>query len=186
MNIITMNIITRQQYFKNLNAYRDLSKEEKEKVKHPHQEYYAQFVTDEIKNLVKNKFGIRNLVNAHKVDPNFNNIPLKRWDSFGYLMEYLDRDLIKATGQGYSNAGACCVLKEAALQLVKQSYVDWDEAMKYLALSDDKPFIYKGYWGIKNFHGSWRIDPIYESKEYAIAEYYELYVGGSQNLPTVK
>ena len=140
-------MITRQEYLKNTKL---------------HNEYYAQFVNDKIRNLVENKFGIRNLVNAHLEDPDFNNIPLKKWDSFGYLEHYLDKDLIKETRQGYSNAGAVCILKEAARQLVKQSYVDWDEAMKYLALSDDKPFIYKGYWGIKNFHGSWRIDPIYE------------------------
>lgn len=113
-------MITRQQYFENLNAYRDLSEQEKEVTEHPHQQYYGQFVTNEIKDLVKNKFGIEKLVNAYDVDPNFNNIPLRHWDSLGYLERHLDRNLIKETRQGYSNAGATCVLKEAARQLVEE------------------------------------------------------------------
>ena len=178
-------MITRQQYFENLNAYRELSDAAKKLTQHPHQQYYAQFVTDEIKSLVKRKFGVRKLVDAYTVDHHFNNIPLKKWDSLGYLIEYLDRKLIKETGQGYSNAGATCILKEAARQLVVESYVDWEEALVYLALSDDKPFVYNGYHGIKNFHGAWKIDPIFPDRESAIAEYYEVFCGGSQNLPTV-
>ena len=123
-------MITRQQYFENLNAYRELSDAAKKLTQHPHQQYYAQFVTDEIKSLVKRKFGVRKLVDAYTVDHHFNNIPLKKWDSLGYLIEYLDRKLIKETGQGYSNAGATCILKEAARQLVVESYVDWQEAEK--------------------------------------------------------
>ena len=178
-------MITRQQYFENLTIYRKLNEEAKALVEQPHQQYYAQFVTEEIKNLVKNKFGIRKLVNAYLKDPVFNNIPLRHWDSFGYLMQYLDRDLIKATGQGYSNSSACCILKEAARQLVEESYIDWGAASEYMALSDDRPFIYESYWGIKNSNSVWRIDPIYPDANSAIAEYYEQFVGGSENLPTI-
>lgn len=113
-------MITRQQYFVNLKVYRYLSDQEKEVTEHPHQQYYGQFVTNEIKDLVKTTFGIKKLVKAYSKDPIFNNIPMKRWDALGYLEHYLDRTLIIATGQGYSNAGAVCVLKEAARQLVEE------------------------------------------------------------------
>ena len=110
-------MITRHQYLQNTKL---------------HNEYYGQFVTDFIKQMVKRRFGIERLVAAYQEDKNLNNIPLVNWDGLGiHLMHpslkneehsspYLDHELIKATGQGYSNAGAVCILKEAARQLISE------------------------------------------------------------------
>lgn len=101
--------ITRQQYLNNTKL---------------HNEYYAQFVTEEIKQLVLRRFGIEKLCAAYEEDTDLNSIPLVNWDGLGiHLMHgsrYLDRQLIKETGQGYSNAGAVCILKEAARQLIQE------------------------------------------------------------------
>ncbi|MDJ0575188.1 MAG: hypothetical protein QNJ65_08480 [Xenococcaceae cyanobacterium MO_234.B1] len=88
-----------------------------------HQKYYAQFVTDEIRAMVLKRFGIEKLCAAYAEDTDLNNIQLVNWDGLGiHLMHnsrYLDCELIKKTGQGYSNAGAVCILKEAARQLIQ-------------------------------------------------------------------
>ena len=97
---ITTMIITRQQYLNSKDP--DI-----------HQKYYSQFVTDEIKNLVKNKFGIRKLVNAYTVDPNFNNIPLKKWDSLLIYQGYINTALLKEVGDYLSLSNVVCICKAA-------------------------------------------------------------------------
>ena len=64
--------------------------------------------------------------------------------------------------------------------------IDWDAACEAMAVEDNKPFTVDGYWGIRNFHGAFKIDPIWETKEYAIIEYYIQYLGGEKNLPVSK
>ena len=102
-------MITRQQYLQNTEL---------------HDQYYAQFVTDRIKQMVLRRFGIERLVAAYREDTDLNNIPLVNWDGLGiHLLHdspFLDHDLIKTTRQGYSNAGAVCILKEAARQLITE------------------------------------------------------------------
>ena len=102
-------MITRQQYLKNTKL---------------HNEYYGQFVTHSIKQIVVERFGIERLVTAYKEDPDLNNISLQSWDGLGiYLLHdspFLNHNLIKETQQGYSNAGAVYILKEAARQLIIQ------------------------------------------------------------------
>ena len=102
-------MITRQQYLQNTNL---------------HNEYYGQFVTNDIRQMVLQRFGIKQLAEVHQEDEDLNNIPLVNWDGLGiYLLHdspFLNHNLIKETQQGYSNAGAVCILKEAARQLIIQ------------------------------------------------------------------
>ena len=114
-------MITRKQYLNNTKL---------------HNEYYAQFVTEELKGLVLRRFssvedesfGIEKLCAAYEEDTDLNNIALVNWDGLGvHLMHdsrYLDQELIKETGQGYSNAGAVSILKEAARQLIEEHLND--------------------------------------------------------------
>ncbi|MDJ0596963.1 MAG: hypothetical protein QNJ72_44560 [Pleurocapsa sp. MO_226.B13] len=124
-----MSIITRQEYLNNPQL---------------HNEYYAQFVTEGIKAMVLRRFGIEKLCAAYEEDTDLNNIALLRrdgalvnWDGLGVHLlhnsRYLDHNLIKATGQGYSNAGACCILKEAARQLIEEHL---DDDIEYLEEDD--------------------------------------------------
>ena len=48
-----------------------------------HQQYHAQFVTEEIKMIVVLNFGLDTLNEAYQEDRIFNTIPLHRWDLLG-------------------------------------------------------------------------------------------------------
>jgi len=86
-----------------------------------HRQYYAQFVTNYIKDTVLNKFGIEKLVKSFNEDKYFNNISLSTWDRINYCVDTNPTlDLLKSLGEGYSLAGAVCILKEAAQQLVEE------------------------------------------------------------------
>jgi len=80
-----------------------------------HAEYYGQFVTQLIKDGLIVRFGEEWLISAYKFDQHFNNIPLNNW---GY---YSNRDKFKEFGDFYSLAGAVCVEKETARQIVFES-----------------------------------------------------------------
>lgn len=51
-----------------------------------HQQYYAQFVTEEIKMIVVLNFGLDTLEEAYQEDKTFNTIPLQRWDLLGIFL----------------------------------------------------------------------------------------------------
>lgn len=83
-----------------------------------HEQYYAQFVTEQVKDLVAQSIGIDRL--KASIAPAFNDIPLLEWDSLVPILEvYHDmRAKKKAHGDTWSIAGGVCILKEAARQLV--------------------------------------------------------------------
>lgn len=88
-----------------------------------HEQYYAQFVTNAIRSLVYNWFGIDQLKEAYKVDINFNSIPLAKWDSFLHSIGKHPYNLgvsMKEVGDYLTLAGQVCIVKEAARQLVNQ------------------------------------------------------------------
>ena len=67
------------------------------------------------------------------------------------------------------------------------SGIDWDAACEAIAVEGNRPFTVDGYWGIKNtLQAVWKIDPIFETKEHAICEYYKQYLGGEESLPVLK
>lgn len=79
-----------------------------------HREYYGQFVTPTIFDMVCRYIGIKRIM-ASKDPENFNDIPLYLWDNLAG--GYLQRDALKEAGDGPSLSSGVCILKEAARQL---------------------------------------------------------------------
>ena len=85
-----------------------------------HKSYYEQFVTEGIKRMVLNCFGIEKLkkhVNSEMGKPGY--ISLSRWDLLagGYTSQ-LCADKLREAGDFPSLAGAVCILKAAARMIV--------------------------------------------------------------------
>lgn len=80
-----------------------------------HRAYYAQFVTDAIRARVLNGIG-EDRIKASE-DPHFNDIPLLRWDSVAANMPASVSAHMKREGDWLTDAGAVCILKEAAQQI---------------------------------------------------------------------
>ena len=80
-----------------------------------HRRYYGQFVSQRTINTVLSVIGKDTLLNSKC--PNFNDIPLNRWDA---IVPYLpgSGDFVKA-GDYYTLAGGVCLAKEAARQWVE-------------------------------------------------------------------
>ena len=57
-----------------------------------YQQYYAQFVTEEIKMIVVLNFGLDTLEEVYQEDKTFNIIPLHSWDSCRTNLGYNVRD----------------------------------------------------------------------------------------------
>lgn len=92
------------------------TREEYMKDKCTHREYYAQFVTDEIKGIVKATIGESRLL-ASK-DEHLNDIPLKQWDNM--YMPALKIHM-ETVGDYLTQAGKVCILKEAARQIIEKT-----------------------------------------------------------------
>ena len=83
-----------------------------------YQEYYDQFVNDDIKKIVLNAFGYEKIKKSYSEDKNLNNIPLQKWDSLGYFLNFCEE--FKKYGDFESLAGKVCILKNAASQIVNE------------------------------------------------------------------
>lgn len=79
-----------------------------------HQEYYAQFVTPEIKVSVIRAIGLKKLMAS--TDPHLNDIPLERWDDISTNAGAK----MKEAGDFLSMAGNVCIAKAAARQIIEQ------------------------------------------------------------------
>ena len=87
-----------------------------------HRQFYGQFVTPEFKQVVSNTFGKEILAQCLEKDQNLNNIPLAIWDGLaGGYESQLYADKLRLVGDGPSLAGAVCILKEAAKQVVEEN-----------------------------------------------------------------
>lgn len=78
-----------------------------------HRQYYSQFVNDNVKLMILDRIGIDKIITSK--DENFNNIPLKIWDSIGLPCGI--SELLKQAGDYFTLAGKVCILKEGARQL---------------------------------------------------------------------
>jgi hypothetical protein len=101
-------LITRSQYTNALPKYGT-----EESLAH-HRAYYAQFVTEETKEIVRRYIG-EDKIRASK-DRHFNDIPLAKWDALacGGLPRAI---AFKDVGDFSSLAGEVCIAKEAAQQI---------------------------------------------------------------------
>jgi hypothetical protein len=88
-----------------------------------HEQYHAQFVTDEVRRIVSTRIGLDRI--RASTDPHFNDIPLVEWDA---IIGFDDRGpsikypfgasaKLKAAGDIISAASLISILKEAARQL---------------------------------------------------------------------
>jgi hypothetical protein len=74
--------------------------------------------------------------------------------------------------------------EEQALELWTAP-IDYGGAKYELELEQDYVFKHyckhdsQYYFGVRNFHGKWKIDPIHNDEETAIYEWFEIYRGGS-------
>ena len=84
-----------------------------------HEEYYDQFVTDGIKNLVLHHFGYKKLNQSYSKDKNLNNIPLQLWDNLAFSLNFNNK--FKELGDFQSLAGKVCILKNAARQIILEN-----------------------------------------------------------------
>lgn len=87
-----------------------------------HRRYYAQFVNNGIFRMVERRFTAERLVRCSD-QANFNTIPLHQWDQLETVVaRMVDRQLMKAAGEGWSLGTAVCILKEAARQVVENHW----------------------------------------------------------------
>lgn len=77
-----------------------------------HDEYYGQFVTQEVFGILLSTFGRDCIVQS--TDPHFNDIPLRIWDSLPGLHSMSD---LKDAGDYLTLAGKVCIYKAAARQI---------------------------------------------------------------------
>lgn len=89
-----------------------------------HDEFYAQFVTLSILELVRSQIGEAKIKKSQ--DPNLNDIPLAHWDTlYSRMLFCLDRKKFKrlsspdapAGVMGWSLSDSICIAKEAARQI---------------------------------------------------------------------
>lgn len=78
-----------------------------------HDDYYNQFVTKEVIEIVKRDLGVDTIKASN--DPHFNDIPLKLWDRYYQLNSFPGiNEKLKQAGDFPSNAGIVCIAKAAA------------------------------------------------------------------------
>jgi len=94
-------MITRKEYMDN---------------KATHRQYFSQFVTDEIKGVVKRTLHLKRLL--HSKDEHLNDIPLVLWDKM-YLPPL--NISMESVGDYLTMAGKVCILKEAAKQIIEEN-----------------------------------------------------------------
>lgn len=95
-----------------------------------HRAYYAQFVTQHVRNLVLARIGMDRLLKSH--DEHLNDIPLALWDSFWVSnaggMHIVPPSsitaLLREAGEGNSASTGTCILKEAARQLIESAILN--------------------------------------------------------------
>jgi len=81
-----------------------------------HREYYAQFVTENMKHRILINLGSPRL-KALKNSSHLNEIPLKTWDTM-YLPPLAVS--MKDAGDSLTMSGKVCILKEAAKQVIEE------------------------------------------------------------------
>ena len=90
-----------------------------------HDEYYAQFVTESVKQLVLTKWSANEIKKSFAVDKNLNNLPLAQWDKLAEILSMnndLMRKLAKANGTGGTSlSDRVCTLKRAAKMIALES-----------------------------------------------------------------
>lgn len=83
-----------------------------------HREYYSQFVTPKVKQLVLRRIGRKELLRS--TDPHLNDIELDRWDRLVCQIDGAAVTLLHEAGDSLSLGAGVCMLKEAARQIIEE------------------------------------------------------------------
>ena len=84
-----------------------------------HREYYGQFVTPSIKQVVLSRIGTKEYIKGKLVDDkNMNNIPLTLWDNLPGPIGI--NKAMKEVGDYFTLSGKVCIYKEAARQITEE------------------------------------------------------------------
>ena len=101
------------------------------------------------------------------------------------IQEFTNQNIIYCvSGLIYELTQKNCLPEEDAIDLWTGP-IDYNAAAYQLEQEGDRTFKHlckddrQYYWGVKSEHSVWRIDPIYNDEEQAIAEWFEIYRGGS-------
>ncbi len=86
-----------------------------------HREYYAQYVTESIRLLVKSRIGLSRLQKS--TDEHLNDIPLDEWDRLAPIINRSANSLLRANGDFPTLNSSICIAKEAARQILESSEV---------------------------------------------------------------
>jgi hypothetical protein len=82
-----------------------------------HKQYYAQFVTENMKNDVIRAIGKDALMNS--TDEHLNDIPLKKWDRLASgVVPFYVNSAMRELGDYPTLGGLVCIAKEAARQVI--------------------------------------------------------------------
>lgn len=84
-----------------------------------HEEYYHQFVTEEIKKMVLRRFSKEELKEAFETDIHLNSIPLIQWDMLAIYLP-IGRKM-QECGDYPTKAGGVCIVKQAAKEIINES-----------------------------------------------------------------
>lgn len=88
-----------------------------------HRDYYAQFVTSGIKEIVRQRIGIKVIKESIKKDENLNVISLAVWDSLAQWFKITPSNIgvqMKESGDFLTLAGSVCIFKEAVRQIAEE------------------------------------------------------------------
>lgn len=83
-----------------------------------HREYYSQFVTPKVKQLVLRYIGRERLLRS--TDPHLNDIKLSKWDCLVHYIDPVAVDLLREAGDFLSLGTGVCILKHAARQIIEE------------------------------------------------------------------
>ena len=87
-----------------------------------HDEYYRQFVTDYMINIVRSTLKSSNLKKCFAEDPYLNNIKLDEWDSLAFYTcasNHTLKELLIKAKDSYSLATGVCIMKQAAKIIIE-------------------------------------------------------------------
>lgn len=88
-----------------------------------HSDYYGQFVTPAIRDIVLSRYNKKQLMDSLAQDEHLNSIPLASWDMLGASLEATLTGLgakMKEAGDYLTLSGIVCVLKTAARQIINE------------------------------------------------------------------
>jgi len=80
-----------------------------------HRQYYAEFVTEQVMDIVVDYIGMTNITTS--IEDNFRDIPLQKWDNATNSILSLSDGLLNAKGSSKTLSIGVCIAKAAARRI---------------------------------------------------------------------